>query len=197
MLTNKSFWAKAKAFTLFTAMVSFIIIGIGVVVVQHISNSEQNYSQIISSLYRQQEMDAVKDLVRSDVLLTFNVLFRARIFQYYNARVDSALYEACVTANPPPSDVDCDSVSIKDGYQPVDLNENLDWELYKKDQMRELFFGHDSTDSDLRCGFAIWMADKILGQLNDYAGYVKGGQYYFRIYDYYLYKAYNPFCSVH
>lgn len=193
-MIKSSFWSKAKAFTLFTAMVSFIIIGIGVVVVQHISNSEQNHSQVISALYRQQEMDAVKDLVRADVLQTFNVLYRGIFFQYYNNGnvINSQAYQDCLTNNSGDTGP-CDDLleqTNNNKYQSVgDLDHDIDWSEFKRQQIRELFFGETSTETDLKCSFANWVGDRILGQLNDYEGYFRGYQYLFRIYDYTLQKS--------
>jgi len=187
---SKSFISKAKAFTLFTAMVSFIIIGIGVVVVQHIANSEQNQTQIISSLYRQQEMDAVKDLVRADVLQTFNVLFRAKVYDYYNnasAINDNPQYSACLDSEKTVDECNAE-LGIESNtnitYNPIDLK--LPWSVFMDQQIKYLFFGKSNNLGDV---FAIWVGDRILGQLGDYEGFFRGSQYLFRIYDYALQKS--------
>lgn len=154
-------------FTLFTAMVSFIVIGIGVVVIQHMINSEQNYSQIISSLLNQQEMDSTKDIIRLDALQVFNLVYRAKFFEYFDANFSPE--------------------QTNDDYIDVGLDKP-DWQVYQKDFTCELFFGGPNCDGSK---FSVYVANKIIGLLYEYSGYFKGQTYWFRIYDYSFQKT-NP-----
>ena len=158
------FFHSLKAFTLFTAMVSFIVIGIGVIVIQHISNSEQNYFSVISSLLNQQEMDAAKDLIRLDSLVTFNILYRAKFFDYYDTNVTESV------------------------YHPIDPLDK-DWNDFVNGYIRDTFYGTDSS-GQIGSKFAIYVANKMLSLLYDYRGNLKN-QYFFRIYDYYVHKTQN------
>ena len=160
-----TFFQSLKAFTLFTAMVSFIVIGIGVIVIQHISNSEQNYSQVISSLSNQQEMDATKDLIRLDSLVVFNVLYRAKFFDYFDNNCEN-----------------CSGI-----YHSIDPLTDENWEVFKDGFIDETFFGKDTTTGTLGSKFAIYVANKMLSLLYDYSGNFKN-QYFFRIYDYSIQK---------
>jgi len=123
-----TFWDSVKAFTLFTALVSFVIIGIGVIVIQHISNSEQNYTTIINSLARQQEMDSAKDLIRIDSLVVFNLLYRAKVYSYFNTDSTGNRYYNSV-----------DDISDNDKK-----NLNQDFGEFKKLYLNEMYFGSGS-----------------------------------------------------
>ncbi len=150
-------------FTLFTAMVSFIVIGIGVVVIQHMINSEQNYSQIISALLNQQEMDSTKDIIRLDALQVFNLVYRAKFFEYFDANFSPG--------------------QSNGGYTDVGLDKP-DWQAYQKDFTCELFFGDVGGQVCNGSRFSVYVANKIIGLLYEYSGYFKGQTYWFRIYDY-------------
>jgi|GEM_PF-5691147 len=73
-----------KGFTLFTALVSFIVIGTGMLVMQHMSNSEQNYSQIIKGIKTQAEMESIKDFLVLESFNVFNILLRATVYDFFN-----------------------------------------------------------------------------------------------------------------
>lgn len=77
---------KLRGFTLFTALVGFVVISISLLVIQHMSNSEQNYTQIIVGMKNQSEMEAIKDVLRLESFNIFNLLLRAKIFQYFTMR---------------------------------------------------------------------------------------------------------------
>ncbi len=152
-------------FTLFTAMVSFIVIGIGVVVIQHMINSEQNYSQIISSLLNQQEMDSTKDIIRLDALQVFNLVYRAKFFEYFDANFSPE--------------------QSNDDY--IDVGLGKDWPTFQNNFTCEMFFGGNCDGTK----FSVFVANKIIGLLYEYSGYFKGSTYWFRIYDYSWQKT-NP-----
>jgi competence protein ComGF len=75
---GSSFGKNAKGFTLFTALVGFIVIAIGLLVIQHMNNSEANYNQIIIGMQSQSEMEAIKDFLRLEAFNVFNILLRAK-----------------------------------------------------------------------------------------------------------------------
>jgi len=156
-----SIYKSIKAFTLFTALVSFIIIGIGVLVIQHMSNSEQNYSLVINSIYNQQEMDSVKDLIRIDAFQTFNVLYRAKFYDYFTSQSNL-------------------------NFSAQDLGLHIDWKQFKEDYFKELYFGSGSGSK-----FGDFIGSSVLSILHDYSGFFRGDQYFFRIYDYSLQKNNN------
>ena len=152
-----TFFESIKAFTLFTALVSFIIIGIGVVVMQHVSNSEQNYAQVITALQNQQEMDAAKDLIRIDSLQVFSLLYRAKFYEYFSNDGNDLLNSDTLKVYHPVDDIGASTEFIQD------------WDTFQKAYSNELFFGknNDGTPGNK---FAVYIANKMLGLLYDYSG---------------------------
>lgn len=61
-----------KGFTLFTALIAFILIVLSLVLVQSMTATEASVSEIVTSISEQQEMQAIADLVRADALQGFN-----------------------------------------------------------------------------------------------------------------------------
>jgi len=73
-----------KGFTLFTALVGFIIIGITVLVLQHLDNSESNYNQIFITIQAQTEINTLKDILRLDSYSYVSLLLVERISNYFD-----------------------------------------------------------------------------------------------------------------
>ncbi|MDO8647868.1 MAG: hypothetical protein Q7R70_05660 [Candidatus Diapherotrites archaeon] len=63
----------SKGFTLFTALVSFVLITLAFVLVQSMIESERNSSQTIETIDEQTEMQNIADLARADALQLFNI----------------------------------------------------------------------------------------------------------------------------
>jgi len=75
-----------KGFTLFTALVGFIVIGICVLVLQHLSNSEANYNQIFITIQSQTEINTLKDILRLDSYSYVGLVLVKQISDYFNDR---------------------------------------------------------------------------------------------------------------
>ncbi len=159
---------KSKGFTLFTALVGFIIIGIGVLVMQHMSNSEQNYQNLLNSLLTQQEMDSSIHMIKLDAISAFDLLYRVNFYDYYVSQS-----------------------SVDSGIPIVDAN---NWPDYKKGYILETFGIDITQDVDAneyvsQNKLSGYVTNKILALLSDYRGNYKGENYFFRIYDYALQNA--------
>ncbi len=70
---------KEKAFTLFTALVAFVLIVLSVVVVQSMVKAEADKLALISDIEEQSEMQAIVDLTRADAIQLFNYQVRFEI----------------------------------------------------------------------------------------------------------------------
>jgi len=82
-----SFKKNIKGFTLFTALVGLIVIGMGILIIQHMDNSENSYSRIIISLQTQNEMQSIKDFLRYSSFNIFSLLLRAKFFTYFDSNM--------------------------------------------------------------------------------------------------------------
>lgn len=148
---------KNKGFTLFTALVGFVIIGIGVLVMQHMTNSEQNYQNLLSALLTQQEMDSSINIIKLDALVSFDIIYRTKFFDYYNTNQQVGLYVP-----------DADS-----------------WEDYKDNYIKDVFGVDPNLDMNQQENKAAgFVSNKLINILSEYKGDYKGKTYYFRVYDY-------------
>jgi hypothetical protein len=68
-----------KGFTLFTALISFVLIFLVVLLVQTMISAERSTSDIIGDVEEEQEMQAIADLARADALQAFNLAMRSAI----------------------------------------------------------------------------------------------------------------------
>lgn len=68
-----------KGFTLFTALVAFILIVLAMLLVQAMIRAERGTTDIVGDMEEQAEMEAVADLVRADALQRFNYTIRYSI----------------------------------------------------------------------------------------------------------------------
>ncbi|MFH1255675.1 MAG: hypothetical protein V1494_00110 [Candidatus Diapherotrites archaeon] len=71
-----------KGFTLFTALVSFVLIVLAAILVQAMVASEGNTVDILADVSEQQEMQAIADLARADALHLFNFGMRYSIEEW-------------------------------------------------------------------------------------------------------------------
>ncbi len=67
---------NSKGFTLFTALIAFILIVLSLLLVQSMVSTERSSSDIISDISEQEEMQALADLARADSLQVFNFIIR-------------------------------------------------------------------------------------------------------------------------
>jgi len=79
-----------KGFTLFTAIISFILISLSILLIQNMVNTESNTVSIISDIQEQDEMRALADLARADAVQVFNLNLRRQI-EYYLTFSNNAL----------------------------------------------------------------------------------------------------------
>lgn len=152
--------SKIKGFTLFTALVGFIIIGIGVLVIQHMSNSEQNYQSLLNSLLTQQEMDSSIHIIKLDAISAFDLIYRCKFYDFYKDKGQTGIQI---------------------------ITDSTGWENYKARYIDETF-GVDITAeevSDNSNKVSGFVTSKLLSLLVGYKGSYKGGTYSFTIYDYY------------
>src|SRR3989344_5590892 len=68
-----------RGFTLFTALISFVLIFLVVLLVQTMISAERNTSDIVSDVEEEQEMQAIADLARADALQAFSLTMRSAI----------------------------------------------------------------------------------------------------------------------
>jgi len=68
-----------RGFTLFTALVAFILIVLTILLVQSMVSTERSYAETIADISNQQEMQAIADLTRADALQVFNFSIRQSI----------------------------------------------------------------------------------------------------------------------
>lgn len=68
-----------RGFTLFTALVAFILIVLAMLLVQSMISTERNVSDTISDISEQEDMQAIADLSRADALQVFNFGIRYSI----------------------------------------------------------------------------------------------------------------------
>ena len=73
---------REKAFNLFTALVSFVLIVLALILVQNMMRTERNTVDIIKSIEEQAEMQAIADLRRADAMQVFNYGVRWQISDY-------------------------------------------------------------------------------------------------------------------
>ncbi len=73
---------RERAFNLFTALVSFVLIVLALVLVQNMMRTERNTVDIIKSIEEQAEMQAIADLRRADAMQVFNYGVRWKISDY-------------------------------------------------------------------------------------------------------------------
>src|SRR3989344_652713 len=73
---------NSKGFTLFTALIAFILIVLSLVLVQSMTSTEASVSEVVTSISEQQEMQAIADLLRADALQEFNYGVRLSIEKF-------------------------------------------------------------------------------------------------------------------
>ena len=73
-----------KGFTLFTALVSFVLILLTAMIVQTMIKAERDRTEVISNIEEQAEMQAMADLTRAEALQTFNYSLRKGIENYFD-----------------------------------------------------------------------------------------------------------------
>ncbi len=69
-------------FTLFTALVAFILIVLAMLLVQSMISTERSISDVITDISQQEEMQAIADLARADALQVFNYNVRYSIEEF-------------------------------------------------------------------------------------------------------------------
>ncbi len=70
---------NARGFTLFTAIISFVLIGLTGVLVVSMINTERQATDTISTIDEQSEMQSIADLARADAVQAFNYGVRLQI----------------------------------------------------------------------------------------------------------------------
>jgi len=70
---------NSNGFTLFTALIAFVLIVLSMLLVQSMISTERSVSDIISDISEQEEMQAMADLSRADALQVFNYGIRYSI----------------------------------------------------------------------------------------------------------------------
>lgn len=73
-----------KGFTLFTALVSFVLILLTAMIVQTMIKAERDRTEVISNIEEQAEMQAMADLTRAEALQTFNYSLRKTIEGFFD-----------------------------------------------------------------------------------------------------------------
>lgn len=163
---------KSKGFTLFTALVGFIVIAIGLLVIQHMNNSEENYTQIIVGMKNQSEMEAIKDTLRLEGFNIFNFLFRLKFYTYLNDATG-------LTGQAIPIDYKSYRVNGIDDYK-LKFENDIFFRMGNPEECS----GDSLCLDDLRGNnaFATFLSTSIANQLYDFSGTVRG-TYTFKVYD--------------
>ncbi|MFH1895798.1 MAG: hypothetical protein ABIJ74_04475 [archaeon] len=73
-----------KGFTLFTALVSFVLILLSAMIVQTMIKAERDRTEVISNIEEQAEMQSMADLTRAEALQTFNYTLRKEIEEFFD-----------------------------------------------------------------------------------------------------------------
>ena len=73
-----------KGFTLFTALVSFVLILLSAMLVQTMIKAERDRTEVISNISEQAEMQAMADLARAEALQTFNYAIRKDMEEFFD-----------------------------------------------------------------------------------------------------------------
>ena len=79
-----NFVFNSKSFTLFTALVAFILIALSALLVQGMIKAERDKTDMIYNVEEQATMQAIADMERADALQTFNYLTRFYIEDWIN-----------------------------------------------------------------------------------------------------------------
>ena len=72
-----------KGFTLFTALVSFVLILLSAMIVQTMIKAERDRTEVITNIEEQAEMQAMADLTRAEAIQTFNYSIRKKMEDYF------------------------------------------------------------------------------------------------------------------
>ncbi|HLC36824.1 MAG TPA: hypothetical protein VJK05_04435, partial [archaeon] len=72
-----------KAFTLFTALISFLLIILTTLLVTNMIQTTRSTSDVINSIEEQTQLQAIADLARADAIQTFNYNVRNKIEAYF------------------------------------------------------------------------------------------------------------------
>ncbi len=91
LLFPRLFCDSKKGFTLFTALVSIILIVLTTLLAQSMIRTERNVTDTIADVQEQQEMQAMADLARADAMQVFNFGIRYQIEQYLTNPQNSIL----------------------------------------------------------------------------------------------------------
>src|SRR3989338_10598697 len=79
----KKFLLARKAFTLFTALIAFILIALVMLLIGNMIWTSKTNSDIIGSIEEQSTMQSIADLARADALQTFNYNVRRKLESYF------------------------------------------------------------------------------------------------------------------
>lgn len=82
---------NARGFTLFTALVSFVLIALAFVLIQSMIESEKNSTDTIETINEQTEMQNIADLARADALQLFNIGVRNQ-FEIWATNQENEFY---------------------------------------------------------------------------------------------------------
>jgi len=82
---------NSKGFTLFTALVSFVLIALAFVLIQSMIESERNSTDTIETINEQTEMQNIADLARADALQLFNIGVRNQ-FEIWATNQENEFY---------------------------------------------------------------------------------------------------------
>lgn len=172
---------KIKGFTLFTALVGFIIIGFGMLIIQHMSNSESNYQRTIFALKSQSEMESIKDIVRFEGFNLFNLLTRVKVYEFYNLPENKPTDGTLVELN------DSMHCIIEKGQTQLFYGGNCDPRAVNECGLTKLAQNCDAQDNK----FSTYFAQNVIFQISSLSGWFRD-IYFYRIYDRAQINSQNP-----
>lgn len=74
---------KENGFTLFTALVAFVLIALTILLVESMINSERSTTDLIASIDEQEQLQTIADSQRADALQQFNFITRQSIEKWF------------------------------------------------------------------------------------------------------------------
>ncbi len=155
------FKLNSGGFTLFTALVAFILIVLAMLLIQSMISTERSVSDVITDISSQEEMQAIADLSRADALQVFN----------YNVRYSIEEFSTKDSEPSPKGD------GIPDNPYYLFSSESRDWDAMQAEFVKDRFgvkvkrSSGDTTVTTQFAGLAARHIISLLQKVPDSRGY--------------------------
>lgn len=154
---------REKGFTLFTALISFILIVLSLLLVQSMISTEASVSEIVNDISEQQEMQAIADLTRADALQGFNFGIRYTIEQFSTERSYILFEDSATSWNAIKEDFVKDRFGVYD-CDPVDPTDTCGNKFASRAAQHLIFIIETTTDAR---GFNIGLENADKGTMEE------------------------------